>query len=331
MSPCSMPQPLGALPFLVFCACVLVTQPSAAQFALPTADEVVRRGAAFRDDSAEKARLKVLEESIQSQYGVRPLRYFGYLDEKGEQALAEAILEGSRRANGNPHGVSVDPAFVFTVAMAEGLNLWMNVNYDGNYPNWMESAVDGYQYVGLDWFKREQKELKSGDFLRSTFQGFREDRWVSNEKGERLKVGVFYNLSDAMEALAATIAYRKWLFLEDARKFLGEQTVGELTEAEINFWTYIYFNPGPGFGMEQLQSKGRHFFRRWTGPPRLERKDPRNNAHYKAMLRLATWELVSQSGLFAPPAPEPAADASGPGILDWLDAAEQQMDSAWGD
>ncbi|MDI6721695.1 MAG: glucosaminidase domain-containing protein, partial [Candidatus Aenigmarchaeota archaeon] len=105
--------------------------------------------------------------------------------------------------------------------------------------------------------------------------------------------------------MAATLAYRQKIFLDDARS-IG-LTKNSFNDDELNFWTYAYY-VNPCFGKANLKPEGtktkcegkeytsvgrQKFFSKWTGPP-----PSTLSLRYIALEVTSTWKFIADTGVF---------------------------------
>lgn len=163
--------------------------------------------------------------------------------EKMAKALHRAVITASQ----NKYGVKVTPEEVYTIAVGEGFNRYL-LNYYLQESS-TDSSLSGFRTLGTDVIGSEVAVLKSGGFVSGSLNV--QPQTETNEKGEKVTSGYFNNMQDGLEAAAGTIAFRKYLFLRDLKSFGVEPST--LTRQQMNFWLYLYFNPGPGFAKVQLR------------------------------------------------------------------------------
>ncbi|MEK6887867.1 MAG: peptidoglycan recognition family protein, partial [Candidatus Aenigmatarchaeota archaeon] len=163
------------------------------------------------------------------------------------EKLVKAISRAIKTASENKYGVKVSLEEVYTIAIGEGLNSYL-LNYYLSSDN-NDYKVSGFNALGTDWIGSELTTLKTGGFISQGLEV--EQRTSGNERGEIVISGDFKNLDDAMEGVAGTIAYRKYLFFRDLKN-LGISP-SSISRQQVNYWLYLYYNPGPGFAKQQLR------------------------------------------------------------------------------
>jgi hypothetical protein len=252
---------------------------------------VIERSASLSDEQ-----LEAVKQSVLNELGARPLNYFNYIDEVTEAKLIDAILHASDQVSDNPHGITVSPELLFIMSMIEGLDLWM----DNFYYTKQDSKISGFSYLGLHDFDSEVTTLKNLGFLRRDYSGFT-IQTSTNRRGERVASAVFDNIDIALEGMAAEIAYRQYLFLQDARA--AGYNINDFSEEEKIFWTYLYFNPGPTFAKRNLiQNKdyccSSNVCCYWPRE-QLSRGEAVRNAKYLSLQGVATYEWVKRMEIFA--------------------------------
>lgn len=109
----------------------------------------------------------------------------------------------------------------------------------------IDRPVSGFNALGLDTFFTELNYTTQP--LRSFFPpGFLETQLTEvsrvNEFGTSVRSANAPNLRIGLQALLSMLSRRRALFLEDARNLGYPQPTNE----EIVYWTYVYYNTGPG-------------------------------------------------------------------------------------
>ena len=139
----------------------------------------------------------------------------------------------------------------------------------------------------MRFFNGKAGIMKSGRFLRNNFRdecyGYSSSSCTAEE---------------GMEMVSSVVAYYKWLFLKDA-KSLDIQTES-LTEDELNFWTYYYYNRGSGKDtLQKLIKNGvfddSAFIRAKPG----EVIQNGCNARHNAIITAANSKFIRDLGIFA--------------------------------
>jgi hypothetical protein len=249
------------------------------------AEQVVWRGAKIDQATADRAVAQAT-----TQFGIRPLKYTGYINEKSEAPIASAVLSAAQPAQG------ITPAFLHAIAFGEGLGFF--VDYQEQTGGSVDKApIDGFQYLGTDTFGSRVAQLKARHELPASFnEGTNYTiKTNTNEKGQTVTSATFPTLKDGLTALSSLLADERRNFLTDARATLPKEQFSKLTQDQINFFTYLYFNEGSGKGRSQLQQSGLALANAWSGPP------PPNNqvsARYNALQRASTWKLIDSLGLY---------------------------------
>ncbi len=181
-------------------------------------------------------------------------RLIGSMKDKIKQITKE-YYEAADAASKNKYGVKVTVPEIYTMSIGEGFNWYLKKFYCSDAQSSRE--VSAYTEMGLDTFANEITELKQGGFLRQNFdeniEYYIPGYSVFNERNEEIKPVYFYNKRNALYAFAARVAWAKHLFLEDI-KALGVSE-SSLTEDQIFFWTYAYFNAGHDYVREKYLQK----------------------------------------------------------------------------
>lgn len=169
-----------------------------------------------------------------------------------------SLDNSAKLASRNNYGISISSSELYTLAMEEGLILYLagyddpneeKSYYTGGYycTNSYTLPINGLFYLGLDYFPSEVSGLKNGNFLRQNFNEYK----IVSVDSDALPYAIFNNLDYGLEAIAARFAWTKWRFLNDAKN-LGIDTK-TLSEDQINFWTYYYYNLGANAGRNVLK------------------------------------------------------------------------------
>ena len=231
-------------------------------------------------------------------WGIRPLRWQGWIDDPSEVNTARAILE----ATGGQ--TAIRPSYLYTIAIGEGLLYYLDsanrfTHVDTSRP------VSGFGELGVDTFASSAEALKRSGLLPTWFkEGV--DYTVNeatNEKNQVVRSADFPDLKRGLIALRAMLADSRGHFLADARAVLGPQKAAKLTRDQVDYFTYVYFHAGAGFGKKHLQAQGLAAVTKWQGPP-----PPDNRiARFNALQRLSTQQLMDSLQLFPAKSPLPAA------------------------
>ncbi len=256
------------------------------------AERVVWAGARPTPDELER-RVTTLTQT----WGVRPLRWHRWVDDPSEVDTARAILDATEGQS------AIRPSYLYTVAIGEGLLFYLDASnrftrVDTTMP------VDGFNHLGVDTFGTQADALKRKGLLPADFLEGRDYHLTEavNERNERVVTANFPDLPRGLVALRAMLASCHATFLADALRVLGPAAASRLTQDQVDYFTYVYFNAGPGFGKRHLQSAGLAAVRPWGGPP-----PPDNRiARFNALQRLSTLKLMESMDLFPAASPAPA-------------------------
>lgn len=237
------------------------------------------------DPAVEETRLKAL----QTKYGVRPRHWGGFVDDRREIGVMKSVMAAAKTVPG------ISPAFLFTIGVGEGLNSYFDATPDAVVDTSMQ--VSGFGEVGLDQFISMVPALKAKHLLPADWaEGVQYTREapISNELGQQVVSANFRDLDTGLTALAAVLGSCRQQFLHDAAQVLGPAAARALTPQQTNFFTYVYFNAGPGFGKKQLVTQGLNYFR----PASPNSAENSSNARMNALIRIATLELLEQNKTF---------------------------------
>ncbi|MCE7985211.1 MAG: hypothetical protein DYG89_28905 [Caldilinea sp. CFX5] len=220
--------------------------------------------------------------------GQRPHRILSYLKDFGETRLLQALFQAARQSN-------LDVEFVTAVAFAEGLILWMPKYY--NNPS---AEIDGFSYLGTDRFAKEITTMKREGFLRANYGT--NDYYIlgtaTGETGEVHRRVIYRNVEAGIEALAAMLRYRQSLLLADFER--SNIPIETLSQEQLNYWTYVYYNAGVG-GTVDPMGKGRGIIadRIAVGEGLRVPREPfgAKSALANAQRVIATMKLLSWGGL----------------------------------
>jgi len=170
--------------------------------------------------------------------------------------------------------------------------------------------VSGVNYLGTDVAgdEGEQRRLREGGFWPESLEVVAR-RQFTQEQGTQTIPGDFNSLQDGLVGMAGILAEKKKIFLDDFRKKFGEGELKRLSEEEISFWTYFYYNCGQGCGKGHLYGeefvtggKKRRGVGRENAFSKLPYEEPScsscQDPKVNALRRLATQEWLEQSGVF---------------------------------
>jgi len=244
-----------------------------------------------RDRQAAEA----CKKAAQKKYGVRPRNYFGYMGSPKETAVVKSVLNASNR--------QISPELLYTIAIGEGLNDYFHDG--GKKARKGEARVSGFDHIGLDDFGSDVDTLKKEGFLRNDFDPGDEYavKTVTLPPGEvgagtKKRSATFRDLPSAMEALGADLAWRRNKFSVDAEEVLGEVQAKKLTDQELDYWTYIYFNAGLDKGKKRLEKTKSAAITKWKGDPEGAGVGYSTDARSNALVRMATMEYIRCTGVF---------------------------------
>jgi hypothetical protein len=234
---------------------------------------------------------KQLLSEIQEQYGTEAKLFFlNNLINENNPRIAKAAWVASQQLWEQSH-VYVPADFIYIGAVAEGLDRLIKEK------GVKIGVVNGFAYLGLDTFGSDDDTLRSLGYLPADF--VKGDQYTTqfnvNEKKVKVESGVFNSIEYAFTAKAAEYAWRQQLFFEDA------QTMGvdakTLSQDEVMFWTYVYYNSGQGNGKEMLTSYKKNGYLKndnyiWKRPNKFW-----DQPHLYANRRMANLKLLQNSGI----------------------------------
>ncbi len=173
--------------------------------------------------------------------------YTDFLVLNGDPKVYNDVVSASQKIY-EESGVYVSPEFLYTGAVAEGLDDL--VKYRGG----IYSEIEGFQTLGLDTFGDNAPVLRSQGYLPRDFVEDKDYTVVEKEniKGEYVHPGNFPDLEKAFVAKAAEYAWRQNIFRQDLEEMGFSEK--DFSQDEIDFWTYVYYNSGQNTGKKMLKS-----------------------------------------------------------------------------
>lgn len=215
--------------------------------------------------------------------------------------IIEYFYDAADSASKNKYGVKVSPLLVYVIGVGEGFIYRLRDIYCGETDE-TEPLVSwgGEEGLGLDYIYDEIATLKTGDFIREDFnEGDEYEYYLGYFGAKKLSAATFANVKYGIEALAARVAWTKYLFLKDAKE-LGILT-DSLTEDQINFWTYYYYHIGFGSGKKVLTRYTKNgilndynFIRAKPGEAIMHGC----NARHNSIMRTSTAKFIRELGVF---------------------------------
>lgn len=228
-----------------------------------------------------------LESGLRRKWGRKKIaRLFGYIDEQHEAVLLAVLLDRLDRVLHRLKRKYLLPAaFVFSALNNEG-------KVFAAYSDQGEILIGhGYAETGLDWFGSEYTQLRQYGLLDRSFS----EKFVvvseTNELNQRVPTAVFKHMGAMFEGFAATLINRQRM----VRSICLQNNIPfeKLSDEEVLFWTYFFFNAGGGFGAQMITKLGsldamREFF------SKRDVEGPAGNAF--VVLAAAQW--LKRSGAF---------------------------------
>ncbi|MDH7446805.1 hypothetical protein [Aquimarina sp. 2201CG14-23] len=232
-----------------------------------------------------------IKEDLRKKYDARKVYgWSGYVDDPSEAAILTLMEDISA-------DLGIIPSYFNTIAVGEGLNLFVDDNYDPKPPHHViiDQPLSGFNVLGTDDFGSEFPRYKK--YLPKTYnegktkadfktgaEFIQEVR--TNELGKKTISGIFKDLESALWAFGATLAHRQNLFLSHASSF----AYGTPTEDQQAYWTYVYYQ-GEGNAKRWLKAN--------KGFDITTNKSSRGQVHILATERLATWRYVQTKKIFS--------------------------------
>jgi hypothetical protein len=172
---------------------------------------------------------------------------------------------------------------LFTVAMGEGMGWYFDRAQSEK--DLVEAPVDGYVYLGVDFFVDELPLFLKEGYLPSSFvknSAFTTHIVTRDEPGDhgvpiKIEVPTFTNFKASMQAIAAYYGRR----LKMATNLASRSGFGTLSADEKSFWAY-YFYQNPQLARSSMLSNGKKVF--GTKPDSSRPKDIRS----KSLKRVVT-------------------------------------------
>jgi hypothetical protein len=227
-----------------------------------------------------------LIEKLKKEFDVdKVYKWHGYVNDSREKNVVK-IVENAAKFT------SLTPSYLCTIAVGEGLGLWIEDSYAASSPHnvRVNDSIDGFDYLGVDHFAADFNRTKK--YLPKDYNLGDEYNTVSriNEHGNTVQSASFKNLQAGLQALAATIALRKQLFLTHSKELGYIKDYGNPTKEQEAFWTYVYFQ-GEGRAKAYLKdNKGYNYLK---APPGLM-----NQIRTLALERVAAWKFLQSKKIF---------------------------------
>ena len=224
--------------------------------------------------------------------GTKVYKWIGYIDDPREANVVQ-LFEST--CNVIP---SIFPSFLCTIALGEGLNLWINNNYSPTPPHnvMINNRINGFECLGTDDFGSDFMRYKP--YLPNTFnEGDEFVRYnATNEHQNPVISADFKNLESGLLGVGAVIAQRKDKFLSDASSF----GYGKPNSDQLFFWTYVYYQ-GEGRAKAYLKdNQGFDFCKKApTAVVVGNKKYDMTSIRQKALERLATWRYIRTANILS--------------------------------
>ena len=208
-------------------------------------------------------------------YGVLPYTsagFYRYEWEEYARCLPPEVLQIFKNVASK---LRLDPYDLYTVAMGEGLGFYFDRNPNSDLL--LAGPVDGFVYLGVDFFVSELPGLINRGLLDSGFRkGVAFDTRIveRNEPADngmpiRLEVPVFRNLENALMGFGAVYADRMDLAIGFARS----NGFGALDRDQRSFWGYFFYQ-NPGSARSSMLANGTRVFT--NQPDAVRPKDVRS-------------------------------------------------------
>lgn len=203
---------------------------------------------------------------LYQKYRALPYRASGFYRYEWEEYGRCLPNEAKEIFWGTAQTMGVDVYDLFTVAMGEGLGFFFDKTTLRGGPDDVSSKeallgvpVNGYGYLGVDFFLSNLPSLISSGLLPPDFQEGRAFTTFSVERNEPadngtpivIRVPLFVNLEKAILGFGALYAQRVRMAESQART-LG---LGTLNRDQNTFWGY-YFYQNPGIAADAMRNSG---------------------------------------------------------------------------
>jgi hypothetical protein len=229
---------------------------------------------------------------LYSQYKVMPYLSAGFYRLEWEDYGRCLPDEARRLFVETASQLGVNSYDLFTVAMGEGIGFYFDLPHTRD--SLLNGPVDGYVYLGVDFFISDLPGFKTRGLLPQTFSEgnqFSVRQVVRNEPGDNgvpitLNVPVFNGLRSALTAMGAYYADRQNI----ARRYAQTLGLGTLSKDEISFWSY-YFYQNPALARSSMRNNGKRVFA--TGEDSVRPKGIRN----KSAKRVVTARYLESYGV----------------------------------
>lgn len=227
-----------------------------------------------------------LIEKLKKEFDVdKVYKWHGYVNDSREKNVVKIIEDVAKFS-------SFAPSFLCTIAVGEGLGLWINDSYAVNNPHKVRvnDSIDGFDYLGVDHFAADFNRTKK--YLPKDYNLGDEYNVSSriNEHGNTVQSATFKNLKSGIQALAATISHRKRLFLSHCKEFGYIEKFKNPTQEQLAFWIYVYFQ-GEGRAKTYLKSNGGYDY--FKASPGMM-----NQIRSLALERVAAWKFMQSKKIF---------------------------------
>jgi len=178
---------------------------------------------------------------IRNKYGIEPIKSLPDLARYPD--FQRDILDASKE-------MKINPYLIYSSMEQEGLVLYLM-----NSPYKSDSIVDTYSKLGIDAIISDLPEIRRNGYLEDfSYEGIGKR---TNEKGLVVEAANI-KLKDAARAVAAELKVRQENYLiPDLRRRGIDPT--SLTQEELDWWTYTYYNAGQGTGRRLLGNYGINF------------------------------------------------------------------------
>lgn len=224
---------------------------------------------------------------LTEKYGKAPRQWTGYANEPRESEVVRIIeLVAAFYA--------IQPSLLYTIAIGEGLNLYIDANTTSTRVN-VDQEVSSYQSLGMDFAAEQIPKLKSllpADYNKG--DEYTEDTPFMRYEGggpTEVKPVTFKNMESGLYALGALIKFKQNTLLADAAGY----GYGVPNEDQLMYWTYYYYQRPSATaydgGPQTLQRTGSFNF--------IPKPNGAQNAtHQLALERIGSWHLIRMAKIF---------------------------------
>ena len=189
-------------------------------------------------DSAKREEYETLKTDLGEKYMIDPAKYVGFIEESPE--MHKDVISAADETG-------VDPAFLYNVAMQEGLSRDVNKNLESGINIYESDRIESTLNVGMDKIFKEQDLAIQRDYLKEKISGVtasgRDPKYFGNISSKDVLRGTGAMLQLNKDYLTNS-------FKKDAIDF------NSLPEDTQQFWIYSAYNAGAGEAYKLFKTYG---------------------------------------------------------------------------